>query len=59
MRAVVRALPGLGGLGSLAYGLWLWHHWVAFVVVGVVVLADAAWSRSQATHPSPAGGERS
>ncbi|HEY9391267.1 MAG TPA: hypothetical protein VIR27_16065 [Mycobacteriales bacterium] len=42
---VLRATPGVGGLGLVAYGAWLAWHPAGFMLAGAGLLADSVASR--------------
>lgn len=48
VRFAGEVLPGLVGLGSVAYGAWLWWPPAGFMVAGVLLLADRAWEQARA-----------
>lgn len=48
LRVLAQALPGLAGVGLLAYGAWLAWPPAGFIVAGALLLADAAWEQNRA-----------
>lgn len=48
LRRLGQALPGLAGVGILAYGAWLAWEPAGFIVGGMLLLADRAWEQIRA-----------
>ncbi|MEV0149092.1 MULTISPECIES: hypothetical protein [unclassified Nonomuraea] len=46
LRRVLLALPGLAGVALLAYGAWLAWPPLGFMVAGVALLVDRAWTQA-------------
>ncbi|GIH91951.1 hypothetical protein ACFFMN_33905 [Planobispora siamensis] len=47
VRALLQALPGLLGLGLVAYGAWLAWPPAGFIAAGALLLADRAWEMTR------------
>lgn len=52
-RAAGQALPGLAGLGLVAYGAWLWWPPAGFIAAGALLLADRVWEQARAGREAP------
>jgi hypothetical protein len=53
---LLRALPGLAGLGLVAYGAWLAWPPAGFLAAGALILADVVTARYPGRRPK--GGEQ-
>lgn len=53
--SLLRALPGLAGLGLVAYGAWLAWPPAGFLAAGVLILADVVTARYPGRAPKKGG----